>query len=185
MSYTLEVRGQYNTQNQYNAVIGAQAGSALSKVIQVKTKFKQNPDSNEEAIYIFFIVTANASQPLPGQYWQGSELHVIGDLEFTPSDDEWIGAIVIYEEDSEISQYDYNFENFLKNYIKSWVNKPGVNLDNLDNYINHFQLGQKIQSRNARIRASFVLDGVPAGNGDIEMPPMEVGSGGILKPGSI
>jgi hypothetical protein len=63
---TLNISGHYNQQKQYEATIEVEQAARLSKIIELKTEFKQDL-GNEEAIYRFFILTKNAEQPLPDQ----------------------------------------------------------------------------------------------------------------------
>jgi hypothetical protein len=179
---TLNISGDYNQQKQYDAAIEVEEAARLSKIIELKTEFKQDL-GNEEAIYRFFILTKNATQPLPDQYWENGLLYVEGILNNEPNNED-VAAIVIYDEDKNLDLYNEEFEEELKKYIKRHVGKPGIAIYEGNNYLDKLHFRNVVRASIIKIKSMLIPAFGTEEYEDDGVPPTQVGNGGILKPGN-
>lgn len=179
---TLNINGEYYPDNEYQATIDAVEEAKLCKVISLKTKFKQDSGSNEKAIFLFFILIKEGAQPLTDQYWENGKLHVRGSLDHV-TNNENLGAIVIYDEQENLQLYDENFEEFLRGYIIDNVKDPR-NIDLFEgNFVDRMHFRGLVRNTIENFKLMLV-SAFGKKEKDEDVPPTQVGSGGILKPGS-
>jgi hypothetical protein len=179
---TLNISGNYYPDNEFLVTIDAEEAAKLCKVISLKTKFKQDSGSNEKAIFLFFILIKNGTQTLPDQHWENDKLRVRGTLDYVTNNED-LGAIVIYDKADNLPLYDENFEDFLKEYIKDNVKDPRSIELLTGNFVDriHFQSLVRNTIENFKL---MLVTAFGKKDNEYTVPPTQVGSGGILKPGS-